>query len=159
MQVIFVNTLLYPVSVSNYPVPDRGVFYISIIDIISRISLVLFIMFCESNYHYNKVPLKVVFFKCKTIHIILLHIAILQSISIQWIIKTVHTCIIVRYTCGGSFVSIFHWSATILLFLLSSILKCHGTLHFSKISNLFFCGIFKHSFFPVVKEIHKVRFL
>ena len=41
---------------SNLPIPKRGVFCISIVDIILRSSLVVFILLDKSNYHHNKGP-------------------------------------------------------------------------------------------------------
>ena len=56
IQLIFGNTLLHPVSVRDLPVPERGVFYILIVDIILRITLVVFSMLRAINYHDNKGP-------------------------------------------------------------------------------------------------------
>ena len=149
---------MYPVSVIDCPGTERGLFCISIIDLVLRSALIFFSLLRASNYHYNKEPLKLGFFKCKTIHSRLSRISILHSISLWWVIKTVFIYIIVRYTCGGTFTAIFHLPAILLLFLLCFILNCHETLFFSLISNLFFCGIFKHNFFAAVKVIHKLLF-
>ena len=110
------------------------------------------------NYHYNKGPIKVEFFKCKTIHGRFLHIAVLRSISLWWVINTILIYIIARYTWRGTFADIVHWPTTIFLFLLCFILNCHGTFLFSQIPNLFFCGISEQFFFAAVKEIHKLWF-
>ena len=107
---------MYPVSVSNLPVPERGVFCIFIGDIISRSGLVFLRLLCEINITINQGSLKVDFSKCKNIHGRLLRIAVLQSISLQWVIKIVVIYIIARYTCGGTFADIFHWPRTIILF-------------------------------------------
>ena len=56
LQVNYGNPLLYPVIVSNLPSPGRGIFCISIVDLISKITLVLFSLLRESNYNYNKGP-------------------------------------------------------------------------------------------------------
>ena len=77
------NSLLYPVSVINFPIPECGAFCISIIDLISKSALVFFSLLCASNYHYNKGSIKVEFIKCKTIHSRLLVISVLQSISLR----------------------------------------------------------------------------
>ena len=50
IQLIFGNTLLYPVSVSNLPEPERGIFCILIVDIIFRSTLVVFSLLRASNY-------------------------------------------------------------------------------------------------------------
>ena len=149
---------MYPFSVRNCPGPERGYFYISIVDLISRISTVFFSLFCASNYYYNKGPIKVEFFKCKTIHSRLLHSAVLQSIFLQWVIKIVLIYIIVRYTCRVTFTAIIHWPMTDLLFLSYFISNCHGTLILSQILNMFFCGIYEHNFFAAVKTIHNLQF-
>ena len=79
------NTVTF--SVSYCPGPERGILFILIIDTISRSALVLIILLHAINYHYNKGPLKVEFFSYKMIHSGLLHIDILQSILIGWVIK------------------------------------------------------------------------
>ena len=140
----------------NCPVSEHGKLCILVVDFILRISLVLFSLLRAINYEKNKGALKVDLFKRKIIHSRLLRIAVLQSISLQWVIKFVFIYNIVRYTCEITFVDIVHWYLTILLFLLCSILNCHGTLIFSQISNLFFCGIFKHNVFAAVREFHKL---
>ena len=136
---------------SNCPGPKRGFFYILIVDLISRSTLVLFSLLGAINYHYNKGNMKMEFLKCKTIHIILLRIAVLLSILIQWVIKIPLIYIIARYTWIGTVATVFHWTTTIILFLSCFILNCHRTLLLSQISNLFFCGIYEHNFFAVVK--------
>ena len=79
LQLKYSNPLLYSVDVRNFPSLDRGVFCILIVYLISKIALALFILLLSSNYHYKKVPLKVDFVKCKTIHSELLPIVVLQS--------------------------------------------------------------------------------
>ena len=138
------------------PGPERGVFCISIIDLISRITLVLFSLLHVGKYHYNKEPLKVGIFKSKKIQSRLLRIAVLHPISLRWVIKIVLIYIIARYNCGGTFAAILHWPTMILLFLFFNMLNCHGTLIFLLVSNLFFCGIFKHNFF--IAEKNSVNF-
>ena len=144
---------------SNCPGPERGVFYIYIVNLISISALILFSLLSARNYRYNKVNLKVDIFKCKTIHSILLHIAVLHSILLRRFIKIVLICIILRYTWRGKFAAIVHWPTIILLSLSFPILNLHRTLLFSKISNLLFCGIYEHKLFTAVKVIHKLWFL
>ena len=124
LQVIFGNKLLYPVSMSNCHGPECWNFFIYIVDLMLRRTLVVFSMLCASNYHYSKGPPKVEFFKCKTIHSILVHIAVLQSISLQRVINIVLIYIIVRYTCRSIFSAIVRWPTTIMLFLLCFALNC-----------------------------------
>ena len=149
----------YPVSVRNFPGPECGVFCILIIDIVLGSVLVVFSVLRARNYHYNKGPPKVEFFKCKTNHNILVHIAVLQSILIWQVINIVLIYIIARYTCGGTFSANANWPTKIILFLLCFVLNYPGTLLFSRILNLFICGIFEHNCFTAVKEIHKLWFL
>ena len=47
---------MYPISVSDCPGPERGVFYILIVDIILRITLEGFNLLDEKNYYGRKVP-------------------------------------------------------------------------------------------------------
>ena len=54
LQVLFGNKLLHPVSVSNFPGPKHGVFYILIVDLILRGAMLLSSMVCASNYHCNQ---------------------------------------------------------------------------------------------------------
>ena len=61
LQVIFGNALLSPVSFSNFTGPERGIFCVSIFDIISRSVPVVFSMLRPSNYYYNKGPVCYVF--------------------------------------------------------------------------------------------------
>ena len=68
LQVNYGNPLLYPVIVSNLPSPGRGIFCISIVDLISKITLVLFSLLRESNYNYNKGPVIVDNITINTIH-------------------------------------------------------------------------------------------
>ena len=68
---------MYLVSGRNFPEPECCVFCILIVDLILEISLVFFSLLRAGNYHYNKGPLKVEFFKCKTIHRELLLIVVL----------------------------------------------------------------------------------
>ena len=58
LQVNYSKPLLYPVSVRNFPSPERGVFCILIVDIISKRSQVLFSLLCVRNYHYKRGLLK-----------------------------------------------------------------------------------------------------
>ena len=74
---------MYPVSMSDYPGPGRGVFFIAIVDTISKRSLLLLSLLHASNYNYNKGPLKVEFINFKTKHSVLFLIAVLQSISLR----------------------------------------------------------------------------
>ena len=150
---------MYLFSVSSFPGPECGVFCISIIERISRSALVLFSLFRAINYHCIKGPLKVDFFKCKTIHSRLLCIPFLHSISIRWVSNDVVIYIIMRYTWRDTFADIFHWPTTIILFSLYYILNYNGTLIFSQILNLLFCGNFEHNVFVAVKEIHNLWFL
>ena len=53
IQVILGNTLMYPVSVNNYPRPERGVFCILIVDLISKSALKFFSLLFAINYNYN----------------------------------------------------------------------------------------------------------
>ena len=62
-QLNYGNPLLYPVIVSDFPRPERGILCISIVDIISKRTLVLFSLLRSINYHYNNGPLKVEFIK------------------------------------------------------------------------------------------------
>ena len=45
---------MYPNSVRNFHGPERGVFYILIVDLISKSTLVGFSLLCASNYYYRK---------------------------------------------------------------------------------------------------------
>ena len=83
LQVIFRNILLYPVSVRNCPGPEFFVFCTSIIGVISRRSLVFFILLYGIKCHYKKGSLKMEFFKCKTIHSRLLCIAVLYTVLLR----------------------------------------------------------------------------
>ena len=133
LQVILGDPLLYLVSVSDFPRPECCVFCILIVDIISKRYLVLSSLLCEINYHYNKGTLEFEFLKCKTIHSVLLLIALLQSILLQWVINIVIISNIARYTWRVPIRAIFHEPTTILLFLPYFLLNCHGTLFFSQI--------------------------
>ena len=44
-----------PISVSDFPGPERGVFCISIVDLILRSTLVAFTMLRASDYYVRKV--------------------------------------------------------------------------------------------------------
>ena len=69
---------MYPVSVLNYPGPERNIFCISIVDLILRSALVLFSLLREINYHYNKVPIIFENLTILTIHGGLFYIIFLQ---------------------------------------------------------------------------------
>ena len=56
LQLIFGNTLLYPISVRDFPGPEHSVFFIFIVDIISRSALVGFSRLHASGYYYRKGP-------------------------------------------------------------------------------------------------------
>ena len=77
---------------------------------------------------------------------------------LQWVINIVLIHIISIYTCIAILAAIVHWTTTILSFLSCFISKCHGTLLFSQISNMFICAIFEHIFFSDDKEIYYIRF-
>ena len=47
---------MYPISVSDFPGTECGVFCISIIGLISRSALVVFSLLCASNDYYKKGP-------------------------------------------------------------------------------------------------------
>ena len=47
---------MYPISVSDFPGPECGVFHISIVDLISTNSMVGFSFLRASNYYYRKGP-------------------------------------------------------------------------------------------------------
>ena len=51
LQVTYDNTLLYSVSLSNFPSPGCGMLWILIIDIISKSAVVLFTLLSASKYH------------------------------------------------------------------------------------------------------------
>ena len=51
---------MYPISVSDCPGPERGVFYISIVDLVSSSALVGLSLLCASNYYYMKGNLRYV---------------------------------------------------------------------------------------------------
>ena len=89
---------MYPVSVSDCPGPERGVFCIFIVDIMLKITLVFFCLLRASDYHYNKESLKVECFKFLMICRRLLRIAVIQSILLWWVILIVIIYIIIRYT-------------------------------------------------------------
>ena len=129
--VILCTPLLYPVSVSNFPGPERGIFCILIVDLIYISALECFSLLLARNYHYNKGRLKFEFIKFKTVHSRLLFIAVLQSILLLWVMKIVLISIITSYTWRGTFSAIVHWSTTIPLFLSYFIFNCHGTLFIS----------------------------
>ena len=65
------------------PSPEYGIFYILIIDLISKRALVLFSLLCEINYHYNKGPIIVENITILTIHGGLCFIIFLHSISLR----------------------------------------------------------------------------
>ena len=56
IQVNYVNTLLYPVSVSNWPRPGLGVLCILICDLTSESALLLFTLLSVSKPHFEKGP-------------------------------------------------------------------------------------------------------
>ena len=115
LQVIFVNTLLYPISMSNCLGPECGVFCISIVNLILRSVLVVFSLVSAINYHYNKGPPIMEFFKFKTIQCILVRIYLIQSTLLRQVINIVLFYIILWYTCRGTFSDIVYWPTTILL--------------------------------------------
>ena len=131
-----------------------SVFCILIVGIISKIDLVFSSLLCASNYHYNKGRLEVEFFMCKTIHIVLLLIAVLQSISLQWVLNIFITSIIKRNTRRVTLCANFDGPTTILSFMSCFILNCHGTLFSSQISNLFFPVISKKNMQQSKKSIN-----
>ena len=55
IRVNYGDPLLYPVSVSNCPSPERGVFCIFIVDLISKRALMFFSLVRARNYHYYNV--------------------------------------------------------------------------------------------------------
>ena len=57
-----------------------------------------------------------------------------------------------KYNYVGIFDAIVHWPTVILLFLSYCLLNCHGNFIFSKILNMFICGIFEHNFFQQTKK-------
>ena len=61
---------------------EHGVLCMSIPGIILRSALVLFSLLCAISYHYYKGPLKLEFFKFKTMHSILFCISVQHSISL-----------------------------------------------------------------------------
>ena len=136
--------MLHPVSVSNFTGPKRGVFCILIINMIPINTLVVFSLLCESNYHYSRGSIKVGLFK---IHIRLLRIAVVQSISLQWDNNIILIYMKLRYKWRITFAYNVYWPMTILLFLSCLILKYYGTLIFSQTSNLFNWGIFMNGTF------------
>ena len=56
LQVNYGNPLLYPVSVSDCTSPERVVFCISIVDLISKSAVVLFTLLCARKNHFEKAP-------------------------------------------------------------------------------------------------------
>ena len=90
------NTLLYPVSLGYCPGHEDGFLCILIVDIIMRSSLIFLCLLRASNHHYNKGTLTVQFFKCKTIHSILLCISVHQYIPLDLFITVVIIYIIAR---------------------------------------------------------------
>ena len=56
IQVNYFNPVLYTVSVSDCPSPERGKLYIFIGDLISKISLLLFTILSASKYQFKKRP-------------------------------------------------------------------------------------------------------
>ena len=147
---------MYPFSARDIPGPECGVFFISIVDLISKSALVLFSILCAINYHYNNVPLKVEFFKCKMIHNRLLLIAVLQKILLQWVINNVNISIISRYTWRILFCCYFPLTYEDSLVLLCFILNYHVTFFSTNIKSVLLC-IFRQTFFAAVKEIHKLQ--
>ena len=135
----------------NFPGPKRGIFCISIVNVIFRSASLFFSLLRASNYHYNKGSLKIEFFTCETIHS-LLYIAFLQTILLHWVIKTFLTYIIVRYAWRGKIFATFHSPTIILLVLSCFILNFHGTIIFTKMLNLVFCGISERNYFAAVKK-------
>ena len=55
LQVLFTNTLLYPVSLSYCLLPEHGAFCILTVDIMMISAPIVFSILCASNYHVNKV--------------------------------------------------------------------------------------------------------
>ena len=56
---------MYPFTVSDFPGPECGVLFISIVDLIFGSDMLLFSLLRAINCHYNKEPLKVDCFKYK----------------------------------------------------------------------------------------------
>ena len=127
IQVFLGNPLMCPVSVGDLTRPERGVFYIFIVYIISKSALILSSILRASNHHYNKGPLKVKFIRCKIKHSRILLLAVLQSILLRWVIIIVLIYIISRYTWRGKYAAVVNWPTMILLFLSCFILNCHRT--------------------------------
>ena len=141
----------------NFSGPEHGVFCISVVDVISRNALILLSLLRAINYPYNKGPLKYEFFKCKTIHSGLLHIAILHSISLQWVIKKYIISIISRDHWRGTFAAIFH-SHTMILVFRYVFIKMSWNFVFLKNTKSALLWYFLTEFFSAVKEIHKLQF-
>ena len=83
------NPLLYPAIVSDCLSPERGVFYISIVNLISKITLAFFTLLRASKQHSKKAAGIVDHIILKTIHWGLLVIVILQSKLRGWVIDIV----------------------------------------------------------------------
>ena len=124
-----VNTLLYPVSVVNFPGPERGVFCILIVNLISRSAPLVFSLLRAINYHYNKGPVIVDNITILTIHQGLLCIIFLQSIFLGWEINffSIYNLVLKNVQKIDHFILTYN---NILIFVIfqievSSIIFCH----------------------------------
>ena len=133
---------MYPVSVRDFPSPERGVLFILVVDLTSKLTLALFSLSRASSYNYNKGPINVEFIKCKTIHRGLLLIFVLRSISLRWVIKIILFLFSWDRTKKGTLCAIFHRPKMIIFLFSCFILEFHGTFFLLQISNLCFRGIF-----------------
>ena len=133
---------MYPVSVINFPSPEPGVLYISIVDIISKSVLVLFSLLCAINYRYNEVTVKVKFIKVKTSYTGLFLIVVLWSISQKKLSKLFLLLFLWDRTKQNLLCAIVDWPSMIIYIFLCFILTCHGTFIFPQKSNLWYPGYF-----------------
>ena len=102
LQVIFGNTLLHTFSVRDCPGTDCGVFWIWIVDIISRSALLVFSLLRASSYHYKNGSLSYLFLLYKHYRF--------GELTIFYFF------IIMRYTYVGIFTTIVYWNMMIMIF-------------------------------------------
>ena len=134
---------------SDWPGPERGVFCIEIVDLISRSALVGFSLLRASNYYYRKGPVIVDNLTILTIHIRLLCITLLQ-IYCYGEISILFLFIFTRFFWKLTKFSIVYITTMILFFLSFFILKYPLSIfltYFESVLSFYF----KPQFFEAVK--------
>ena len=141
--------------VRNCPCPERGISCISIVDIISKIALVLFNLIRESKTHFNCCPIIGEFIRWEMIHSGLLLIVFIHSKSRGWVINILIVIFEIRnkkryimcyfplnYDDQLILVRLFNTISCFIVFL---------TMILSVFSNIFLLHLFE-----AVKEWHKL---